>query len=552
MLGLLGWWLCCLLWIATVDWICRDSIRYRISPSGWVLGSAVPFFLLALAAWWIPSSLAVFLLLPLAWLVPAIAYVVHRNGRLPAGRRVLTAAHLRRVASRWLAPLGVKIDPGVEDDEPLPPSVELAAPADADPAGVAEWQKKLAALPGVRPLRELLAAALLARATRLRLQPEGDGVGVGHEVDGLWERRRMRAPPAERGGRDRYPVAPPLGKDEGLAVVAALKEASGLSAEGGGTLQVSIDGKRQALRVAGTKSQFVVELPVSPMAWKALADIGMTDPVLTSVTDSLKVDQGLLLVGGPTNSGLTTTFDMMVQSADRLLRDFVSIEDEAAPARAIQNVKPMRFDARKKVAPTDALTTAMREYPQVLITRDIRDKDLLLEMIRLAGDGLLVMISLKANDAVDAVQRLLQVGVDPAVLSRVLLGAVSQRVVRRLCPRCRVAEKPSPELLTRMRRTPEQAPQVWRANPDGCGICQGTGYLGRTGLFEFAPGARLRPGVADRAATPNLKDLAVKGGMVPLPQAGFDLAVAGVTSLQEVQRVLTPAAAKPAAGASKR
>jgi type II secretory ATPase GspE/PulE/Tfp pilus assembly ATPase PilB-like protein len=240
--------------------------------------------------------------------------------------------------------------------------------------------------------------------------------------------------------------------------------------------------------------------------------------------------------------------DMVVLAADRLMRDFVSIEDAAAPAKEIQNVKVQRFD-RQSIQPTDALTAAMREYPQAIVTRDIRDKALLLELVRLADDNQFVVISLKATDAIDAVGRLLQSGVAPDVLARTLVGSLSGRLVRRLCPRCRESGPPAPDLLRRMQRRPEQVPAIWRAAADGCSLCQGAGYLGRIGLFEFASGNRLRQGVEAKAKPPVLRELAIKDGMVPFEWAGFAAAVEGVTSMEEVQRILAAASTpKPPAG----
>ncbi len=554
MLGIVGWWLCCLGWMATADWIGRDATRYRQAVRVWVPVCVGVFLVTALVAWWIPSGWAVAALVPLAWLVPAVAYLVTRNRSLPIGKQVLTGNHIRNVASRLGKRVGLKIDPGLEDDEPALPDVGLHV-VGADEAAAAKATQQLGAMPGHRVARDVMIGAVLARASRAVIEPAADGVQVRYEVDTVWQNRRVRVPPRKRGERDRYPEAPPLRQDDGVAATAVLRAAAGLAADGrgpqGGQFALSVDGKRQTCKVSQKTApgpRLEVEFPVVSPKLKALTDLGVSEPIIERLKATLRLEKGILLVSGPGASGLTTMIDMVVLAADRLMRDFVSIEDAAAPAKEIQNVKVQRFD-RQSIQPTDALTAAMREYPQAIVTRDIRDKSLLLELVRLADDNQFVVISLKAADAIDAVGRLLQSGVAPDVLARTLVGSLSGRLVRRLCPRCRESGPPAPDLLRRMQRRPEQVPAIWRAAADGCSLCQGAGYLGRIGLFEFASGNRLRQGVEAKAKPPVLRELAIKDGMVPFEWAGFAAAIEGVTSMEEVQRILAAASTpKPPAG----
>lgn len=556
MLGILGWWLCCLGWMATTDWIGRDATRYRQAARAWVPVCVFVFLVTALVVWWIPSGIAAALLLPLAWLVPAVTYLVSRNRSLPIGKQVLTSNHVRNVASRLGKRVGLKIEPGLEDDEPALPDVAFHV-LGKDEAVAVKAAEQLAAMPGHRVARDIMIGAVLARASRAVIEPAADGVHVRYEVDAVWLNRRGRVPPGKRGERDRYPEAPPLRQEDGVAAAAVLRAAAGLTADGkgppGGEFALSVDGKRQTCRVSQKGSagpRLEVEFPVTPPKLKALADLGVAEPIIERLKATLRLEKGILLVSGPGGSGLTTTIDMVVLAADRLMRDFVSIEDAAAPARDIQNVKVQRFD-RQSTQPTDALVAAMREYPQAIVTRDIRDKALLLELVRLADENQLVVLSLKATDAVDAVGRLLQSGVPADALARTLVGSLSGRLLRRLCPRCRESGPPASDLLRRMQRRPEQVPAIWRAAADGCSLCQGSGYLGRTGLFEFASGNRLRQGIEAKAKPPVLRELAIKDGMVPFEWAGFTAAIEGVTSMEEAQRVLAAAAApaaKPSAG----
>lgn len=544
-LGIFGWWLCCLGWMATLDWVGRDSVRYRLAPQIWVPVCTLAFLIPALVAWWIPSGLAVAAIVPLAWLVPALVYVLTRNARLPAGKQVLTPNHFRNIASRLGKRVGLKIEQGLQDDEPPLPEVDFLPAESAGNAGGDEKRKQLAAMPGQRVAREIVVGAVLARAARAAIEPVADGVLVRYEVDTVWQNRRRRVPPAKRGERDRYPVAPAFPQAEGVAAMNLLRAAAGLAADGrgpqGGEFVLSVDGKKQTCRVGGRSgARLELDFPVTPPKFKTLGDLGVADSLREQIQRTLKLEKGLFLVSGPAGAGLTTTIDMVLQSADRLMRDFVSIEDQAAPAKEVQNVKVQRFDGRS-VQATDAVTAAMREYPQGLVTRDIRDKPLLLELARLAGENQFVILSLKANDALDAIARVMQAGVPADLLARTLVGSLSVRLVRRLCPRCREHGPPAAEILRRFKRRPEQVPQIHRAAPDGCSLCQGAGYVGRIGIFELAAGSRVRQGVEAKAKPAVLRELAVKDGMVPFDAAGFEAAIAGTTSVDEVDRVLAPA-----------
>ena len=150
-----------------------------------------------------------------------------------------------------------------------------------------------------------------------------------------------------------------------------------------------------------------------------------------------------------------------------------------------------------------------------------------------------MIVSLKAADALDAVGRLLALGVPRETLARTLVGSLSQQLVRKLCPRCRV-EYPTPgEVLARLKRTPEQLPHLQRPSPEGCRVCRGTGYFGRTGIFELASGTHLRQAIASRADQQILRQAAAKDGMQRMRDAGMALVVAGTTSLEEMQRAFT-------------
>ena len=544
------WWLCVVGWTATVDWVSRDSRRHKFRPALWGTITALPFVAAAVLAWWIPSAIAALLLMLVAWLGPALAYAVLRNKAVPESDRVLTVDHGRRILARLLEPFGIEIVAPLSEEEALP-QVALAAAGGRSPEEDKAREQRAAATAGFEEARKLLQGAVVARAATVTIEPDPQGLAVRHEVDGVWEKPRVRKPPRSRKEKETWLEVPRPDREVAAAVSETLATLAGLAASSrgsrSGTFAISVDGKRRNCRLAirtGTSGEhLLVQIDPTDAIFKKSADIGMSDPLAARLGELMALEKGLIVLSSPPSSGLTTTFDVVVQSADRLLRDFVSLEDAAAPPREIQNVKPIRFDARTGVSPVDAITEALRDYPSVIVTRDLRDRELAVELARLADDEKLVILSMKASDAIDAVSRLLASGVPQDVLARTLLGSLAQRLVRKLCPKCR-EEYPTPgEVLARLKMTPEQLPHLRRASPQGCRVCHGTGYLGRVGIFELASGPLLRQAIASRADQRILRQAAIKDGMAQMRDAGMALVVAGVTSLEEMQRVFAAAAA---------
>jgi hypothetical protein len=550
------WWLCVLVWVRTVDWVSRDATTRGLAPAFWSTVCGLPLPLTALLAWWIPWSAVGIALMILATLVPVAIYAKARNATVRPTEQILTAGHARRIVAGLVAPLGIEIGEPVREEDTLP-TVGLVAAGGKDAAENEARLEAAASLPGFEEARRMVLAAVVARATTLVLENATE-TKIRQEVDGVWGRPRVRRPPKSRKEKEAWVEAPASSRGVGDAVAAALKTLAGLAANaatGSGPFAVTVDGKPRNARLnlhrSAEAEQLSISIEAPTVMFRKFADLGMDDPLAERLGKLLAAERGLILLSSPAANGLSTTFDLAVESADRLLRDFVSIEDAARPPREIQNVKPVRFDTRTGVSPAAALADSLREYPKVIVTRDVRDKDFVVELVRLAGEGYLVIMSLKAADACEAVARVLGCGVSPRQLGSTLLGSLSQRLVRRLCPKCREQTPPPQQLLARLKRTPEQVPHIHKASAEGCRLCGGSGYLGRTAAFELASGTDLRKAIAAGASPEQLRQAARADGMTPLQDAGLALVVGGTTSLDEVQRALSgkTASASPAAAA---
>jgi type II secretory ATPase GspE/PulE/Tfp pilus assembly ATPase PilB-like protein len=547
-LPLVCWWLQVVGWAMTSDWITRDSAKLGIRPNLWGALAAFPFTVAALLAWVIPSSIAGQVIMALAWLVPALVYAGQHNAKAGKSDKVLTSGHMRRLLSRFLAQFGVKMEAEVEPVEALPPLTFQAVGGKSADDNKGRLERAMAT-EGIEEAKKILQMAVSSRASTVLMEWSPTDVNVRHEVDGVWMPRRMQASGGSRRRAEVWADEPPMERHAADAALLSLKVLCGLDPKErrgrlAGTFAVQAEGKPRTCKLmvqsAPTGEQALIHVDTPTVVFKSMGDLGVPKPISDTISHLLGLEKGLVLLSSPAASGLSTTFDVVVSSADRLLRDFISIEDAAAPPREIQNVKPVRFDARANVTPVAALEAAMREYPSGIVTRDLRDKELALELIKHADDSKLVVMSLRASDAIDAVSKLLAVGIPPDLLARTLLGSLSQRLVRKICPKCREEIETTPEMLAKFKKTKEELPTFKRPSETGCRICSGTSYFGRTAIFELASGETLRMAIAKKADAQVLRQAAAKDGLKPMRDEGMRLVLDGTTAMEEMQRIFAP------------
>ena len=500
----------------------------------------------------------------LAWLLPLFLYSRVRNPKAPPAESIFTITHLRRALNAGLKLMGVKVKAPAIVDNGLP-WVTLVATAAETPEENQKWQEGAAAMPGFETAKKLLQEAAAARASTMIIEAAADGIRVGHAVDGITGPSRAVKTPAKGSGKSKQPEvwadAPPLDATIGNAGLAVLRtiagaEAAKLSGEKDSGFTIEVDGKKRPCRLSTratkTAKQVVITLEIPPFAPKKLEDLGMSGAMAARVRELIALEKGLFVVSSPPATGCSTTFDMVLSSTDRLLRDFVSIEDSGIPHQEVQNIKPVRYSAAAGEVPLSALKAALLEYPRAIVTRDLVDKEMAVKLAELANDQQFVIVCLQAADALDAVQKLLDMGIPRDQLARCLLGSLSQRIIRKLCMKCGEVLPTPPELLQRLKVTAEELPEIKRASPHGgCRFCAGRQFVGRTAIFELAAGPTVRQAIAKEVDAKVLRQAAVKDGMRPLSEEGLAAVAAGLTSLDEMQRVFgakkeagTPAASK--------
>ncbi|NBW96118.1 MAG: hypothetical protein EBR28_05170 [Planctomycetia bacterium] len=544
------WWLLVVGWLASTGWAARDEHRPKSFDAVWLPLLTIPFFVLALAAWWLPWSAAACGLTATAWGGSFLAYGLTRDAKLKPDQRVVSTRNafhaLLRSSQPLLRRMGIKLELESRSLADSLPEISLTA---VPPDGAGPPQALLAAAqaaPGFEDLNMLLKRSVAMRAHQLLVEIDQNGGRVRQRIDGIWHPSRELV--KRRHGLktvDEWAESDPFDREESSGVVAAVRALCGMPPSRAkrqrGRFLIGVDKKSLPCGVAleatesATRLLFDVDLP--PPVFKTLPALGMSEAMAEKVRTALTLQNGLVCVSAPPGEGLTTTFTQVVLAADRLLRDFVILEDAAAPGQEIQNVKPVRWGGPENVAPVAALETAMRGYPTGLVVANLTDKPLAAELARLSGE-MLVIVGLQAADAAQAIRKLLDLGMPPGLLAQTLQVATCQRLLRRLCPKCAESYQPSAELLGRLRLPAAEGMTFRKAAPLGCPACSGTGHLGRGAMFEVAGGQKTSGSIAANADEATLRKDAMKDGMQRFRDAGIAMVVAGTASLEEVQRVL--------------
>jgi len=266
-----------------------------------------------------------------------------------------------------------------------------------------------------------------------------------------------------------------------------------------------------------------------------LEELGMAPELLATVAELTARPHGMVLVTGPTGSGKTTTLYACLQRRDMGAEKVVTVEDPVEYQLA--GVTQVPVHAQAGVTFGTVLRSILRQDPDVVMVGEMRDAETAEVAVQAAMTGHLVLTTLHTNDAVGAVARLVDLGVPDYLVAATVEGVLAQRLVRRVCEQCRAAYEPPPEQAALLAGRP--VGRLRHARGVGCPSCRGTGYRGRLGLFELL---RVTDDVKDaitrRASRSELRALALEAGMTPMRADGWAKVEAGLTTVEEVLRVV--------------
>lgn len=265
-----------------------------------------------------------------------------------------------------------------------------------------------------------------------------------------------------------------------------------------------------------------------------LTELGFLPSSMAKYSEMLKAPFGMILISGPTGSGKTTTLYASVNQIDSVGRNIITIEDPVE--YRFDNVNQMQVNPGGGVPFATGIRATMRLDPDVILVGEIRDAETAQIAIQAALTGHLVFSSVHANDTVGVIFRLMDLGVEPFLISSALIGVVAQRMVRQVCTQCRRPITVSAE----ERAVYEQEMGEQRTEflyGSGCNACTNTGYLGRTGIHEIMPvGESIRKMILNSEGNDAIRAQASKDGMVSLFRNGMIKVKMGITTPYEVTR----------------
>lgn len=370
----------------------------------------------------------------------------------------------------------------------------------------------------------VLARAIREHASDVHFEPFENEFKIRYRIDGVLH--ELPPPP-------RALALPVISR---LKVLASLDIAERRVPQDG-RLRMTTAGRAVDLRVSTLPTQFgesVVLRVLDPSAVQLdLVQLGMPPDVEAAVRETVRRPNGIFIVTGPTGSGKTTTLYgglRLINTADvKILtaEDPVEYEIDGIMQLPVNPAIGLTFAA--------ALRSFLRQDPDVIMVGEIRDLETAQVAVQASLTGHLVMTTLHTNDAAGAVTRLIDLGVEPFLIAATIEGVLAQRLVRRVCPHCATPYRPESDALASLGLERREADERPWFRGRGCAACAGTGYRGRSGIFEWLPvDDEIRTLITARAPTLLIRERAVARGMRTLRQDALRALWNGVTTVDEV------------------
>ena len=383
--------------------------------------------------------------------------------------------------------------------------------------------------PVVRYVNLLISQAVADRASDIHVEPTESDVRVRYRIDGVLH-EIMRSPKKIQAG-----------------VISRLKIMADINiaerrVPQDGRISVTLNGAKIDLRVATLPTvwgeKIVLRILDNKTALLSLGELGFSPSNMVRFQEAYSKPYGMILVTGPTGSGKSTTLYATLNIVSRPEINVITVEDPVE--YRIPGINQMQVKAKSGLTFAKALRSILRADPDVVLIGEIRDAETAKIAVEAALTGHLVLTTLHTNDAPSAVNRLVEMGVEPFLVASAMDCVVAQRLCRRLCSKCKQAYVPSQQELLDVGFPWEPgAPLPTLYRPAGCAACSRTGYRGRMALHEVMPiSEEIERLTISRSSTDDVARSARSAGMVPLRQDGWLKVAQGETSIEEVLRVV--------------
>lgn len=509
-------------WLLLVSWAYKDAKAVETSVPTWIgilLGGGV----LAILVWWL---MPLFIVGVLAYVLlvggTALAYVKHRNTHVLDFDKILTIDHIKSLFTHSEKLHAMENFTFITTNNNEVPPPEPRTPT----------------FFGYRTAYDVLTDAIWRRTSTISFSPKGDVYEVVYNIDGAATQQ------------------PPLPRDQMEYLIHFLKEVAGLDTKEKRKPQKGKFRTRQVkvitdweVQTAGSTAGEQVRLKrITKESAMRLGDLGLTQDQFEQLDQLRQTKQGLFLVTGPKKSGITTTMYALIRNHDAFLNNINTIEKQ--PTGQLLNVTQTVFSLTDTGTSTYArkLQSIVRMGPDVVGVGECEDAETAKIASAAAKDGKIVYVVMEADSVLQAMARWLKFVEDRKLVAETLIGISNQRLLRKLCETCKQGYAPNKELLKKFNLPADKAKVLYRpgkeifdkrGKPSMCEECQGTGFIGRTGVFEMIVlDDELKKAVRTVKQLPELGMQFRKAKMLYMQEQALRKVIAGTTAINEMLRVL--------------
>ena len=307
-----------------------------------------------------------------------------------------------------------------------------------------------------------------------------------------------------------------------------------------GRIKIKLSGKEVDIRVSTIPTRYgervVMRLLNKTDVRFSLETLGFYQDVESNIRRVIAEPNGIILVTGPTGSGKSTTLYAVLSELNQSERNIMTAEDPVE--YEISGVSQTQVQDKIGLTFAHCLRTMLRQDPDIIMVGEIRDQDTARIAIQAALTGHLVLSTLHTNDAPSAVTRLIDMGIEPYLITSTVRAVIAQRLVRVICPHCKSTYKPPAGELKDLGITPNQLKKGVLYKGEGCDQCVGTGYQGRNGLYEFMEvDTQVQRAILQGKDSEQIREVADGQGMITLLEYGRRKVIDGLTTPEEVLRV---------------
>ena len=391
----------------------------------------------------------------------------------------------------------------------------------------AELLQKSKATPAVQIVASMIRAAAAKKASDIHIEPQSGETSIRLRIDGIL-REHQRVPRALQN-----PVV------SRIKILSDMNIAERRVPQDGRFL-VKILGRRLDLRVSTLPTQYgekvVMRLLETDARAQDFSGLGFPDGMAGRLRQILSLPQGTLLVTGPTGSGKSTTLYSSLNFVRKSSINIITVEDPVE--YVIPGLNQVQVNSKTGLTFASCLRSILRQDPNVIMIGEIRDKETAEIALKAAQTGHLVLSTLHTNDSISAVTRLLDLGVPAFQIAASMTGIIAQRLIRRLCA-CRKSGPMTPEFAAQLLQYGISSPPRESWTPVGCDECDLTGYKGRIGIYELLYlDDSVRSAIRDGGRSDTIRALARAGGMRLMHEHALEHVLQGLTTLEELQRVV--------------